>query len=274
MWRADGYTEVRAFAHLFKIQRSEFALGMHKETQKKLLYKEKSLFAQNEARQRDRAAGHHPFFSFPTHEDIDAIEDNAVWLRAYRWGTVIALRSLLRRTPLFLVGPSVVEPISNSIFDDVFHDVRTSPFVTDDRFTICAKEIVEVARAAKKLKDKAAAFPLSGQRMLDRMIALRVTAKALLPYEGYALSVRDCDVPKPLDIERFLFWEGASDVSKRSDGNSTGRPRQQEKAAKAFASLFPAGRGNASWKQVVNELADNGVHVSVTTLKRAISQKS
>lgn len=285
MWRADGYSAVAAFAHRFTLSRTNAAQGMHKDTQEKLLLEVKKRKAITDSRILARSVGHDRFYSIPTHEDVSAIEDEAVWGTADGIGWK-ALYHFLNKTPLFLVGPGVVEPISNSIVESVFRKsvpvyqpfqgISDFLFFSDERFTVSAKEVFKTAKAAKTLRDKAVAFGFGKRdlKILEWMMTLRSTAEALLPYEGYVLSIRDSDVPKHQDIAVSLLPIGSNGDARADDAKPMGRPRLQEAAAELFRRLYPEGRKKSTWKEVIYRLETEGVSVSETTLKRAIGQKS
>lgn len=280
MWRVDGYTAVAAFADKFTVRRHNSGQGMHQDTQEKLLSEMKRRIAENVERRRTRSADDNPNYSIATGEDAPEIEDEEVWRSAQYLGRQ-ALHRFLVKTPLFLVGPGVAEPISNSIVKEYFWSRGANsslsssdlhfPLLSSGQFTVSAKEIVKMAKAAKALKIQAVAlgFTKNDLQTLDKLAAYRSTAEILLPYEGYSLSVKDSDVPDNSDVAGLLF-------PSRSEGEAKpmGRPRLQERAADLFQRLYPNGRGKTPWKQVLYRLELEGVSVSETTLKRAIGQKA
>lgn len=105
-----------------------------------------------------------------------------------------------------------------------------------------------------------------------RALTLRYEEKEaaiLLQLQGWGVCFAADGCPTADDLVKAQ--KARETEPKEGDTASVGRPRKREEAAEAYWSLYPQGRGNVSWKDVLKELRDQcNVDVSQDTLMRGL----
>lgn len=188
----------------------------------------------------------------------------------------IAFRSFLRRTDLFLVGPSEeVQPVQHEITQLFWGYYPVGEidwaYLTKATLSVDAETRVRAAEAAKFLMGVPHAA--STERFLDDLAASQATARSLLPFQGWALAIAEADAPDECQRRTYLGLPAAEGELGGSKKNPRkGRPRKREAAAEAYMARFPGGHGEYKWEEVLRILeVEDGILVGVETLRAGIA---
>lgn len=191
-----------------------------------------------------------------------------------------AFRRFLYQQQLYLSGPSGnVVQVSQDVASPhgyVYGAASPEPwdYLSNKYLTVSSATKLQTIEAAKIILIQAGNLRIdkSTQKKLLSLVDLENGAKALLPYDGYFLAVRNDLITDVKDVEKWVLpGKGLHEAT--ATGQRGGRPRKLEQAAEAYVSLFPNGHNGMTWKEVRALIhSEAGLDVSVDTITRAVRE--